>query len=119
MKGRCREVSTFSFTRKVGKAKKFFPSSPRRGEGRKIFSRLATSWGRQKNFFQARHVVGKAEKFFPGPPRRGEGILGLFFHPKRVFDGSADDLGILFSLLQNRENEFKVMFFGTDAAESA
>ena len=106
MKGRCREVSTFSFTRKVGKAKKFFPSSPRRGEGRKIF-------------FQARHVVGKAEKFFLGPPRRGEGILGLFFHPKRVFDGSADDLGILFSLLQNRENEFKVMFFGTDAAESA
>ena len=60
MKGRCREVSTFSFTRKVGKAKKFFPSSPRRGEGRKIF-------------FQARHVVGKAEKFFLGPPRRGEG----------------------------------------------
>ena len=64
MKGRCREVSTFSFTRKVGKAKKFFPSSPRREEGRKIFSRLATSWGRQKNFFQARHVVGKAKNFF-------------------------------------------------------
>ena len=60
MKGRCREVPTFSFTRKVGNAKKFFPSSPRREEGRKFF-------------FQVRHVVGKAKNFFPGPPRRGEG----------------------------------------------